>query len=108
MYNYRRDKKLHRIYTLIKKEIKPLRIILFGSKAKGYSNTHSDYDILILLKDKKNEREITRKIYFTLLKNKISEPVDIIVAEEEKYKKYKETPGLIYKSVAKEGIEIKW
>lgn len=108
MYNYKNDENLHKIYTLIKKEINPSKIILFGSKSTGKTKPDSDYDILILLKDLKNEREITRKIYFTLLKNNISEPVDIIAVEEEKYKKHKETPGFIYKSIAKKGIEIKW
>jgi len=108
MYNYRKDKKLHKIYELIKNEAEPLKIILFGSKAKGKTKPDSDYDILIVIKDKKNEREVTRKIYFTLMKNNISEPVDVIVVEKEKYEKYKEIPGFIYKSVADEGIEIKW
>jgi len=85
MHNYRKDKNLHNIYILIKKQINPSKIILFGSKSTGETRPDSDYDILILLKDVKNEREITRKIYFTLLQNNITEPVDIIAVQEEKY-----------------------
>ena len=34
-YNYLTDDNLHKIYDLIKKEVNPTKIILFGSRARG-------------------------------------------------------------------------
>lgn len=108
MYNYRNDENLHKIYNLIKNEVNPSKIILFGSRARGESSDDSDYDILLLTKEVKNEREITRKVNFTLFNNNITVPVDLIASNESNYKINKEKNGLIYKSIENEGIELKW
>ena len=68
----------------------------------------SDYDILIITKDVKNEREITRKVYFSLLNNNINVPVDLIASNENNFYLNKMENGLIYKQIATEGIELKW
>ena len=108
MYNYKNDENLYKIYNLIKKEVNPSRIILFGSRARGENHENSDYDLLLLTKDEKNEREITRKVNFSLFNNNITVPVDLIASNEKNYQINKEKNGLIYKSIESEGIELQW
>ena len=108
MYNYLTDENLHKIYNLIKKEVNPSKIILFGSCARGENKENSDYDILLITKDVKNEREITRKVNFSLLNNHINVPVDLIASNENNFNINKLKNGLIYKQIATEGIELKW
>ena len=80
--NYLTDEKLHKIYDLIRKEVNPYKIILFGSRVREENSEDSDYDILIITNDVQNEREITRKVNFSLLNNNINVPVDLIVTTE--------------------------
>ncbi len=61
----------------------PDMVILFGSRAKGLSNLHSDYDILILKKGIKNQRKLVRKIYLNMIKLGVS--IDLLVYDTEKF-----------------------
>ncbi|MEI6748727.1 MAG: nucleotidyltransferase domain-containing protein [Bacteroidota bacterium] len=60
-------------------------VVLFGSRADGKSNSGSDYDILIVLKDKadwKKEREISDLCYEIELKYNIITDTHIISEPE--------------------------
>jgi predicted nucleotidyltransferase len=91
------------VVALITSKISPEQIILFGSYARGENRKNSDIDILIVMKNLKNEREITRLLYKELLKNNISIPVDLLAIDYDKYNKVKNKVGYIYKTIAQEG-----
>jgi uncharacterized protein len=60
-------------------------VVLFGSRASGKSNGDSDYDILIVLRDKadwKREREISDLCYEIELKYDIITDTQIISEQE--------------------------
>jgi predicted nucleotidyltransferase len=50
----------------ILKVVRPQKIILFGSRARGDSNPHSDYDILVVAPSRLPRWERTPKIYKAL------------------------------------------
>jgi len=79
----------------------PDKIILFGSHAKGGGTPESDYDLLVLKKNLKRQRVLTQKIYLNF-KN-VGAPVDVIVADLDKYEKLKADPYLIYFEAAENG-----
>ena len=58
---------IEQIVTLINSKFSPEKIILFGSYARGDNTEKSDIDILIVIKNLKNERTITRELYKALL-----------------------------------------
>jgi predicted nucleotidyltransferase len=91
------------IVSLITSKISPERIVLFGSYARGESTKHSDIDILILVKNLKNERQVTSLLYKELLNNNISVPIDFIAADYDKYNLLKDKIGYIYKTIDQEG-----
>ena len=75
------EKKIDMIIKLINKELKPQKIILFGSRAKGNEYMGSDIDLCIEGAKKKNKRELRK------LKEKVDEisglySVDIVIYEE--------------------------
>lgn len=105
-YNYTNDKTLYAIKEIILKEISPGKIILFGSRARGVSTSSSDYDILIIQKDLKNEREITRKLNYAFFENNIAVPVDLIAVDDKKWELDKNDIGMIYSKIYSEGITI--
>lgn len=79
----------------------PDRVILFGSRARGKENPQSDYDILVLKKDVKKQRQLTREIYLNF--TNIGAPVDVIVSDLDKYERLKTDPYMIYSEAANNG-----
>ena len=94
---------MEQIVSLITSLVTPEKIILFGSYARGENKNISDVDILVLVKNLQNEREVTGKLNKALLKSNISIPVDFLAADCDKYDSLKSKLGYIYKTIASEG-----
>ena len=94
---------MDQIVALITSKIKPEKIVLFGSYARGENRENSDIDILIIVKNLENERKITGLLYKELLNNSIPIPIDFLAIDYEKYNKLKDKIGYIYKTIEKEG-----
>ena len=95
---------LEKAIKTIVKVANPDKIILFGSRVMDTKNSTSDYDLLVLKKDVKRQRQLTQKIYLRF-KN-IGAPIDLIVADLEKYEQLKTDPFLIYSEAAVHGKVI--
>lgn len=96
-------KKIQSIVQTIVKTVHPQKVILFGSRVMGQVTKDSDYDFLVIKKIVKNERSISRRIYKALFERKIPFPVDIIVADPKKIKKYEDNPYFVYSWALKGG-----
>ncbi|MDR1270325.1 MAG: nucleotidyltransferase domain-containing protein [Planctomycetaceae bacterium] len=94
---------MKQIVAFITSKISPEKIILFGSYARGDNREDSDIDILIIIKNLKNERKITGTLYKELLKENISIPIDFLAIDYNKYNKLKNEVGYIYKTIEQEG-----
>ena len=95
---------LNEIKDAIVAEIKPDKIILFGSYARGDSNEHSDIDLMILKKNPGNVRQVASKAYVCL--RFVQKPLDIFVMDTDLYYESINKNGLIYKTINKEGEVI--
>lgn len=92
---------------LRKRGIKILKIILFGSRAKGTFKKESDWDFFVIIDRKMsfNEKwEIIDDIKVRLAKLGI--PNDIILKSEEEVEQAKDDVGRITHYILKEGIEL--
>ena len=85
-------------------EIHPLRIILFGSYARGDIHSDSDIDLFVIMPNGTHRRQTAQKLYLNI--TDIDVPFDVIVGTPDDLEKYGSNPSLIYKSIEKEGIEI--
>jgi predicted nucleotidyltransferase len=94
---------MKQIVAFITSKISPEKIILFGSYARGDNKENSDIDILIIIKNLRNERKITGALYRELLKENIAIPIDFLAIDYDKYNKLKDKIGYIYKTIEKEG-----
>ena len=92
---------LEKAIKTIVKVAEPDKIILFGSHAKGDDKPESDYDLLVLKRGVKKQRSLTQKIYLSF--KDIGAPIDVIVADLDKYEQLKTDPYLIYSEAAKNG-----
>lgn len=95
---------LRRAIQTIVDVAKPDKIILFGSHVRGDQRPDSDYDLLVLKKKEKRERALTQKIHMAF--KDIGAPIDVIVADLDKYEELKSDPYLIYSEAAKNGKTV--
>ncbi|CUU03551.1 Nucleotidyltransferase domain-containing protein [Candidatus Kryptobacter tengchongensis] len=89
------------------KGIDVLKIILFGSRARGDYKENSDWDILIIVRSDLNtqeKREIAKTIRKVLAEMFI--PSDIVIKSQKETEYYKDFPGSVTREALKEGIEI--
>jgi predicted nucleotidyltransferase len=92
---------------LTKKGIKVIKIILFGSRVKGYYKADSDWDFLIIVKEDLSRDEKWDAILHIkrrLAKLKISN--DIIINSEKEFKERLKDVGYITYYALKEGVEV--
>lgn len=105
------EKETH-ITRLIKKRISGknphAEVILFGSHARGEANKHSDWDVLILLKNsevsRKMEMEYREELFDVELET--GEPISTFVFSKKDWEtRFFHTP--FYENVTKEGVVLK-
>jgi len=94
---------IEQIVAFITSKISPERIVVFGSYARGDYKQDSDIDILIIIKNLKNERKITGALYKSLLDENITIPIDFLAVDYDKYNLLKNEIGYIYKTIEHEG-----
>ncbi len=84
------------------------KIILFGSRARGDHREESDWDILVVVKNKLNRRtKIDLSVNIgSRLYDIMGTPIDVVVVSETYWRKYHSTPGTILYPASKEGIPI--
>jgi predicted nucleotidyltransferase len=86
---------------ILTRESAPLKIILFGSYARGDANFESDVDFLViekLIKDKRKEMTRLRRALLPLRM-----PVDVIVSDENTIDEIGQLPGTAIYWALKEG-----
>ncbi len=95
---------IREIIKRIVNAVEPVRIILFGSAARGDAKTGSDLDICVVMPDGTHRRKTAMLLHATMVGMGI--PVDIVVATPSDLLKHRETIGLVYKEILREGLEL--
>ena len=98
------DETLGELVKRIVEATDPLRVILFGSAARGEAGRYSDIDVLVVVKEGSHRRHTAQRIYRRLLG--IGVPVDVVVATPSDMEQYADSPGLIYREAIREGREL--
>ena len=84
--------------------VSPLRIILFGSAARGEVREDSDVDLLVVMPPGTHRRKTAQRLYRQLVG--LGVPFDIVVATSEDLELHRSNPGLIYGTILREGREV--
>ena len=84
--------------------IHPLRVILFGSAARGEMGAESDVDLLIVVPDGTRRRDASRRAFRALTGIGIAK--DVIVVTQSDVKEFGENPSLVIKPALEEGREV--
>ena len=86
---------------LLKRAANPVKIILFGSYARGDVSEDSDLDFLVVEKELEARRMEMVRLRRILRPLRI--PVDIIVVSERVFYEWADTPGTVIYEAALEG-----
>ena len=84
------------------------RILLFGSHARGDSDNHSDYDLLVItpgLLSPKEKLSRTSQLHKIIIKA-IHAPVDLLMYSEAEIIEKETLPGHIVRTAIREGITL--
>lgn len=82
------------------------QIFLFGSYACGVPHTESDLDILVVLSESADMREIDAvKLIRKAIRGKKTMPVDVMVSRENEFNRRKTAPT-IERQIVQEGIVL--
>jgi predicted nucleotidyltransferase len=79
----------------------PLKVILFGSHARGDADDHSDVDLLVIavtVSDRYEEMVRLNRVLKGLLM-----PVDLLVVSEQEFEQRSATPGTVEHTARREG-----
>ncbi len=82
----------------------PLRIVLFGSAARGEMNPDSDIDVMVVMPEGTHRLNTTQYLYKRMLG--FGCPVDIVVTTPSILEQHKDNIGLIYRTVLAEGKQV--
>ena len=82
----------------------PLRIILFGSAARGEMESDSDIDVLVVIPEGVHRRRTAQLLYRQI--RGLGVPFDILVATPNDLEVHRDNIGLIYKTILREGREV--
>ena len=104
LYMYPDSQIIEELVQRIVEAVHPLRIILFGSAARGEMGTDSDLDVLVIMPDGTHRRKTTQEIYRHMWGFGVAK--DIVVVTESDLQAYGHNPYMILKNALEEGREL--
>jgi len=95
---------IERLVSLIVAEAHPLRVILFGSVARGEMTSDSDIDLLVVMPDGTHRLHTMQRLYGRI--HGVAVPFDILVATTTDLEAHGDTLSLVYRDALREGKEL--
>ncbi len=95
---------LEEIVRRIVEAVHPLRIILFGSAARGEMGPDSDVDVLVVMPDDADPLRVGQLLH-TLFRG-LKVPVETVVCTRGECERLAQREGLIYREAVREGREL--
>ena len=88
----------------IVRDTRPLKVVMFGSAARGAAGPESDLDLLIVMPDGADRLETAYLAHSSL--RGLECPADIVVVLESEVAALKENPSLVIHTALSEGKEV--
>ena len=92
------------LVSQIVERVHPLRIVLFGSRARNEANPDSDIDLLIVMPEGTHRRKTAQLLYRDISGVKI--PYDLVVATPSDHERYQCHGGRVYEHALREGCDL--
>jgi uncharacterized protein len=95
------ETRLDELVQRIVAETQPLRIVLFGSLARGEARPGSDVDLLVVMPEGTHRRRTAQSLYRSLRGAGV--PFELVIATPGDLERHGASPGLIYRDILREG-----
>jgi predicted nucleotidyltransferase len=95
---------LNKLVELIRDAVQPLRIILFGSAARGEMRTGSDFDVAVVMPEGTNPHDVYAALYPRMVGLELD--VDIVVTNPAELEKYRASIGFVYRDIVRDGRDL--
>jgi len=102
----KQDHKLKKIVEALKKEFKPSRLFLFGSRANNTNHEDSDYDFVLVVPGNKKSRLANMTKASRLLQKKFKISVDVFVYSQKEFGEWKNELNSIPETAINTGREF--
>ena len=93
-----------RIVDEIVRLVQPLRVLVFGSVARGDARPDSDLDLLVVVPDGTHRRQTAQRLYQEVPRCGV--PMDVLVTTPRNLAIQARERGLIYSTILREGVEV--
>jgi predicted nucleotidyltransferase len=98
------EQQVKELVRQIVEAVHPLRIILFGSAARGEAGSESDIDVMVVMPEGTHRRHTAQHLYRSI--RGVTTPFDVLVATPNDLEKHRHNPGLIYRDILEEGRTV--
>lgn len=99
------ERDIRRIVDLVVAEVAPLRVVLFGSGARGELRDGSDVDLMVVMPEGSDRIAIQQRLC-AMPRAGVRAAIDFVVTTPDDYERYKDRVGMVYRQVAREGREL--
>jgi predicted nucleotidyltransferase len=98
---------IKRVVDLVVETVGPLRIVLFGSAARGELQEGSDLDIMVVMPDGTDTLRVAQRLYVAKARKRVRGVlVDFIVTTPSRYEQSKDNLGSVYREIEQHGREV--
>ena len=95
---------IDRITERVLQSADPVRVILFGSRARGNASADSDYDLMVV--ERNVADRVAEMVRLSRRLRSLGVPIDLIVVSADAFEYWKDTPGNVYHEAATEGRSL--
>lgn len=93
-----------RIVDEIVRLVQPLRVLVFGSVARGDAHPDSDLDLLVVVPNGTHRRQTAQRLYEEVPRRGV--PIDVLVTTPRNLAAHVRESGFIYNTILREGVEV--
>jgi predicted nucleotidyltransferase len=100
---------IQRVVQLVVETASPLRIVLFGSAARGELRDGSDLDIMVVVGEGSDTLRVAQRLYVEMARRRGVQSfpcVDFVVSTPGRYEDRKNSLGSVYREVERDGREL--
>ena len=97
---------IQRVVDLVVEVAKPLRVVLFGSAARGNARDGSDLDLMVVVSEGVDENQVAKDLYIAMARRKVSIGVDLLVATPSRFDASTQSLGSVFRDIARDSREI--
>ncbi len=98
------DSQLTEIVRKIVDHINPVKIFLFGSRARGDARSDSDYDLAIIYDGEKSKSDVELDVYKLFMHTMIA--MDVFVLTSDELEDYKPIANTLAREITENGIVV--